>query len=262
MHPWARRNIPQLAGRLALVTGANSGLGWQAARTLAGKGATVVMACRNREQAERARRAILDEYPQARLELADLDLADLASIRACAAGFRQRHERLDLLFNNAGVMFLPLRRTRDGFEMQMGTNHLGHFALTGLLLDSLLAAPRPRVVGMTSGFNQFGRLPLDDLNAERGYNRYLAYCHSKQANLLFSLELQRRAGQRGVLLQSLAAHPGYAATNLQYAAPAMSGSRLGRWAMKVANGAFAQSAEMGALPALSALTEQLSLIHI
>lgn len=171
MHPWARRNIPQLAGRLALVTGANSGLGWQAARTLAGKGATVVMACRNREQAERARRAILDEYPQARLELADLDLADLASIRACAAGFRQRHERLDLLFNNAGVMFLPLRRTRDGFEMQMGTNHLGHFALTGLLLDSLLAAPRPRVVGMTSGFNQFGRLPLDDLNAERGYNR-------------------------------------------------------------------------------------------
>ena len=153
-------------------------------------------------------------------------------------------------------MFLPLRRTRDGFEMQMGTNHLGHFALTGLLLESLLAAPRPRVVGMTSGFNQFGRLPLDDLNAERGYNRYLAYCHSKQANLLFSLELQRRAGQRGVLLQSLAAHPGYAATNLQYAAPAMSGSRLGRWAMKVANGAFAQSAEMGALPALSALTEQ------
>ena len=138
----------------------------------------------------------------------------------------------------------------------MGTNHLGHFALTGLLLESLLAAPRPRVVGMTSGFNQFGRLPLDDLNAERGYNRYLAYCHSKQANLLFSLELQRRAGQRGVLLQSLAAHPGYAATNLQYAAPAMSGSRLGRWAMKVANGAFAQSAEMGALPALSALTEQ------
>ena len=109
---------------------------------------------------------------------------------------------------------------------------------------------------MTSGFNQFGRLPLDDLNAERGYNRYLAYCHSKQANLLFSLELQRRAGQRGVLLQSLAAHPGYAATNLQYAAPAMSGSRLGRWAMKMANGAFAQSAEMGALPALSALTEQ------
>ena len=109
MHPWARRNIPQLAGRLALVTGANSGLGWQAARTLAGKGATVVMACRNREQAERARRAILDEYPQARLELADLDLADLASIRACAAGFRQRHARLDLLFNNAGVMFLPLR---------------------------------------------------------------------------------------------------------------------------------------------------------
>lgn len=256
MHPWARRNIPQLAGRLALVTGANSGLGWQAARTLAGKGATVVMACRNREQAERARRAILDEYPQARLELADLDLADLASIRACAAGFRQRHARLDLLFNNAGVMFLPLRRTHDGFEMQMGTNHLGHFALTGLLLESLLAAPRPRVVGVTSGFNQFGRLPLDDLNAERGYNRYLAYCHSKQANLLFSLELQRRAGQRGVLLQSLAAHPGYAATNLQYAAPAMSGSRLGRWAMKVANGAFAQSAEMGALPALSALTEQ------
>ena len=163
MHPWARRNIPQLAGRLALVTGANSGLGWQAARTLAGKGATVVMACRNREQAERARRAILDEYPQARLELADLELADLASIRACAAGFRQRHARRDLLFNNAGVMFLPLRRTRDGFEMQMGTNHLGHFALTGLLLDSLLAAPRPRVVGMTSGFNQFGRLPLDDL---------------------------------------------------------------------------------------------------
>lgn len=255
MHAWAHTHVPSLEGRLAVVTGANSGLGWQAARTLAGKGATVVMACRDQEQASQARLSILAEYPQARLELARLDLADLASIRAFAEDFHQRHSCLDLLFNNAGVMFLPLRHTRDGFEMQMGTNHLGHFALTGHLLEPLLAAERPRVVGMTSGFNQFGRLRLDDLNARRGYNRHLAYCNSKQANLLFSLELQRRAEAHRAPLQSLAAHPGYAATNLQYGASALSGSRSGYWGMRLANALFAQPAEMGALPAISALTE-------
>lgn len=255
MHTWAHTYVPSLQGRIALVTGANSGLGWQAARTLAGKGATVVMACRNQELASRARRAILAEYPQARLELARLDLADLASVRALAEDFRQRHSCLDLLFNNAGVMFLPLRRTAEGFEMQMGTNHLGHFALTGLLLESLLAARSPRVVGMTSGFNQFGRLQLDDLNSRRRYDRHRAYCNSKQANLMFSLELQRRAEARQLPLQSLAAHPGYSATNLQYGASGLSGSRSGYWAMRLSNALLAQPAEMGALPAISALTQ-------
>ncbi len=245
MHPWARRNIPQLAGRLALVTGANSGLGWQAARTLAGKGATVVMACRNREQAEQARRAILDEYPQARLELADLDLADLVSVRACAAGFRQRHERLDLLFNNAGVMFLPLRRTRDGFEMQMGTNHTRPLRPYGTAAGVVAGRSTAQGGGHDQRFQ-----PVRPAAARRPQRRArlqpLSRLLPQQAGQsAVQPGLQRRAGQRGVLLQSLAAHPGYAATNLQYAAPAMSGSRLGRWAMKVANGAFAQSAEMG-----------------
>jgi NAD(P)-dependent dehydrogenase (short-subunit alcohol dehydrogenase family) len=181
--------------------------------------------------------------------LAALDLGSLESVREFAAGFGDAHERLDLLVNNAGVMAPPRRLTADGFESQIGTNHLGHFALTGLLLGSLRAAPAPRVVTVSSDAHRFGRIRFDNLQGERHYNNWLAYSQSKLANLLFAFELQRRAVAAGSDLLSLAAHPGYAATNLQSAGPA---GRIERMTMVVANRLVAQSAEMGALPTLYA----------
>jgi NAD(P)-dependent dehydrogenase (short-subunit alcohol dehydrogenase family) len=181
--------------------------------------------------------------------VARLDLADLASVREFAEGV---HGPIDLLVNNAGVMATPLRRTADGFELQIGTNHLGHFALTGLLLDRLLAGREPRVVTVSSGAHRMGRIDFDDLNAERRrYRRWGAYGQSKLANLLFAFELQRRAG---LALLSAAAHPGYAATNLQTSGPELDGISLQGRAMAVFNRVVAQSDEMGALPTLYAAT--------
>ncbi len=185
--------------------------------------------------------------PAASAELAQLDLGSLASVREFSAGFADSHERLDLLVNNAGVMAPPRRLTADGFESQIGTNHLGHFALTGLLLGSLRAAEAPRVVTVSSDAHRFGRIRFENLQGERHYNNWLAYSQSKLANLLFAFELQRRAVAAGSNLLSVAAHPGYAATNLQSAGPA---GRFERLTMVVTNKLVAQSAEMGALPTL------------
>ncbi|WP_323120085.1 oxidoreductase [Burkholderia alba] len=256
MHAWSTQHILPQGGKVAVVTGANSGLGWQIAATLAAKGALVVMGCRDIEKGQAAVHAIRSRYPQARVEVEPLDLADLASICRFADAVSQRHGRVDILCNNAGVMFLPLRRTRDGFEMHMGTNHLGHFALTGLLLPALREARRPRVVTMSSGFNRLGKIRLDNMLAEHGYNKYRAYCDSKLANLMFTLELQRRFEHAGINAQSVAAHPGYAATNLQFAGPAMEQSAFGTLAMRWSNRLVAQPAEIGALPAILAATSQ------
>ncbi|VWB35554.1 putative short-chain dehydrogenase [Burkholderia pseudomultivorans] len=254
MHAWSARQVPAQGGKVAVVTGANSGLGWQLAETLAAKGATVVMGCRDAMRGAAAADAIRRLHPDARVEVEPLDLADLASIQRFAAEVADRHGRVDILCNNAGVMFLPLRHTRDGFEMQFGTNHLGHFALTGHLLPALRAARRARVVTMSSGLNRGGRIRIDDLRAERRYNRYLAYCDSKLANLVFALELQRRFERAAFAGISVAAHPGYAATNLQFAGPEMERAP-GRIAlMRIANRYLAQSAEQGALPAIHAAT--------
>jgi NAD(P)-dependent dehydrogenase (short-subunit alcohol dehydrogenase family) len=242
--------MPDLAGRTAVVTGANSGLGFETALGLAGHGAAVVLACRDQAKGEAALQQIAARVPAADTSLARLDLADLASVRAFAAEFAGEHDGLDILVNNAGVMAIPRRETADGFEMQFGTNHLGHFALTGLLLDRLLARPGARVVTVSSRAAEIGRIRFDDLHGARRYRKWLAYGQSKLANQLFTLELDRRLRRAGRDVISVAAHPGYAATNLQAAGPRMSGQNLMEQAMELANGIFAQPAAAGALPSL------------
>src|SRR4051794_21774367 len=240
--------MPDLAGRRAVVTGANSGLGFQIARELALHGASVVLAVRDVGRGEEAAGRI--GQPD-RVEVRRLDLADLASVREFAAGFSGA---LDLLVNNAGVMALPRRTTKDGFEMQLGTNHLGHFALTGLLLPRLLEKPGARVVTMSSGAHAYGRIRFENLQGERHYQRWLAYGQSKLANLLFAFELARRAALADLDLTSVAAHPGYAATNLQTQGARMENSRVKAAMAELGNRLFAQSDAEGALPALYAAT--------
>lgn len=251
---WTTADMPDLTGKVAIVTGANSGLGYETALALAQKNARVVMACRNQEKGERARAQIAEQAPEAALDLRRLDLADLSSVRAFAGAVRADYDRLDMLINNAGVMALPYRETADGFEMQFGTNHLGHFALTGLLLDLLLATPEARVVTVSSLVHRRGRLNFDDLQSQKQYSKWGAYGQSKLANLLFAYELQRRLTAVSADTISVAAHPGYAATQLQEAGPNMEGSTLQRQIMDLANKLFAQSAAMGALPTLYAAT--------
>jgi NAD(P)-dependent dehydrogenase (short-subunit alcohol dehydrogenase family) len=248
---WTAADIPDQTGRIAVVTGANSGLGLVTARELARAGASVVLACRDTAKGAKAAGAIRAAAPAADVEVQALDLADLASVREFATRLADDRDRLDLLINNAGVMAPPRRVTADGFESQFGTNHLGHFALTGLLLTKLLAAVAPRVVTLASGMHRIGRIKFDDPQRERGYNNWLAYSQSKLANLLFCFELQRRATAADTTLISVAAHPGYAATNLQFAGPSRSYERA---MMALANKLVAQSAEMGALPTLYAAT--------
>lgn len=251
---WSAADIGELSGRRAVVTGANAGLGFQTARELARHGADVVLACRDGERGEAARRRIAEEAPPGRVSVVRLDLADLASVRTCAATVLADGEGVDLLVNNAGVMAIPLQRTVDGFEMQFGTNHLGHFALTGLLLTALLSRPGARVVTVSSNAHRIGRIRFANLDASRGYHRWLAYGQSKLANLLFTAELHRRAAVSGVDLVALAAHPGYAATNLALVGPQLSGRQLTGRVLAWANHAIAQDEAAGALPLLYAAT--------
>jgi NAD(P)-dependent dehydrogenase (short-subunit alcohol dehydrogenase family) len=239
---WSTERIPDQSGRVAVVTGANSGLGLITARVLARAGARVVVACRNVEKG----RAAAAQMP-GEVEVSALDLADLDSVRAFAEGV----EALDILVNNAGVMAPPRRETAEGFELQIGTNHLGHFALTGLLLGAMEGREDARVVTLSSTAHRMGRIDFDDLQRKRRYRRWGAYGQSKLANLLFTFELERRLRAADSTVKSLAAHPGYAATNLQFAGPPLHE----RLVMAIANRVLAQSAEMGALPQLYAATE-------
>ena len=245
---WTAKDIPDQSGRLAVVTGANSGLGLVTARELARSGAAVVLAARNTPKGEQAAASINEAVPGADVRVQELDLADLGSVRSFAETLDS--DCLDLLINNAGLMAPPRRLTKDGFESQFGTNHLGHFALTGLLMPRLLAAFEPRVVTVSSTAHRAGQIDFDDLQRERKYNNWRAYGQSKLANLMFCFELQRRATEAGTSLRSMAAHPGYARTNLQFAAPTTRDKAV----MAVTNLLFAQSAEMGALPTLYAAT--------
>lgn len=251
---WTSADIPDQSGRVAIVTGANSGLGSESALALAAKGAHVVLACRDAAKAQVALQAIRAANPAASVEAMALDLASLASVRAFAAAFVAKHERLDLLCNNAGVMAIPHRRTADGFEMQLGTNHLGHFTLTGLLLPRLLDTPGARVVSVSSSAHRPGKMHWDDLQLEHRYRKWRAYAQSKLANLLFAFELDRRLRKAGASVISVAAHPGYAATNLQSVGARMEGSRALERLFEVANRLIAQSAAMGALPTLYVAT--------
>jgi NAD(P)-dependent dehydrogenase (short-subunit alcohol dehydrogenase family) len=248
---WTSEQIPDQAGRMAVVTGANSGLGLATARELARHGASVVLACRDTEKGARALSEIQAAAPGARLELEQLDLGDLASIESFAERLRSRlgGDGLDLLINNAGVMAPPRRETKDGFELQLGTNHLGHFALTARLIGEMQGPADARVVTLSSNAHKTGRIDFEDPQRTRRYMRWSAYGQSKLANLMFALELDRRLRAASSTVKSLAAHPGYAATNLQSAA-APAADRL---VMKFTN-LMAQSAEMGALPSLYAAT--------
>lgn len=250
---WTTSDIPDLTGRRMVVTGANSGLGLSTARELARRGAHVVIAARDPARGEEAVRLVRADVPQASVEAGTLDLADLSSVRAFAAG--QAEHPLDVLVNNAGVMAVPPRRTADGFELQIGTNHLGHFALTGLLLPALRRRPGARVVTVSSTMHWFGSMDLADLNSDRAYDPWTAYNRSKLANLLFTRELGRRAEEGGLDLVSVAAHPGYARTNLQAVGPQMAGRRATGTVLRVATRVIGQSAEAGALPQLRAATD-------
>jgi NAD(P)-dependent dehydrogenase (short-subunit alcohol dehydrogenase family) len=249
---WTAARIPAQEGRTAVVTGANSGIGYVTARELARHGAHVVLACRSERRGADAVARLLSEVPGAHAEFSRLDLGDLASVREFAA----RHVRrpVDLLLNNAGVMALPYGRTADGFERQFGVNHLGHFALTGLLLPALLPRRGSRVVTVSSGLHLLGTVDPNDLNSERQYRRWLAYGRSKTANLLFTHALARRLEAAGATTVAAAAHPGYARSNLQTAGVRMEGRRTAERLVGVANRLFAQSTDAGALPSLYAAT--------
>ena len=251
--PWTAADIPDQSGRLALITGASSGLGLETARALVRRGATVVLGCRSRQRSEQARTSLLADAAGGAIDLLDLNLADLASVRAAARELADRYGRLDLLINNAGVMGLPRSLTSDGFEMQFGVNHLGHFALTMALLPLLRARPASRVVTVTSGAQYFGRIAFDDPQGERRYDRWAAYGQSKLSNVMFALELQQQLLAAGADVLSLAAHPGIARTNLQPASVAASGSWFEPLAYRLM-GPLMQSSAMGALPQLFAAT--------
>lgn len=249
---WTEVDIPDLSGRTAVVTGANAGLGLQAARVLAARGAHVVLACRNLDRAGRAARRIAAESPAAGTSVVRLDLASQSCVRGTAEEIRARFPRLDLLVNNAGVMEVPCQRTEDGFELTLATNHLGPFALTGLLLDRLAAGAR--IVTVSSMAHLEGVMDFDDLQAERHYDPERAYAQSKLANLLFTYELDRRLRAAGARVTALACHPGVVYTDLF-----ANRSRLQRLllspALRVINFWAVQDVRMGTLPALRAATD-------
>ena len=244
---WTSGDMPGQQGRLAVVTGANTGLGLETARVLAARGASVVLAVRDTDKGKAAAARIASSAPGANVTVQPLDLTSLDSIRAAAGELRAQHPRIDLLINNAGVMFPPRQTTRDGFELQFGTNHLGHFALTGLLLEQMLPVPGSRVVTVSSLAHRIqARINFDDLQSERSYHRVAAYGQSKLANLMFTYELHRRLwhGMRATI--AVAAHPGLAGTELTRNSPAIAAFSYAL---------VSQKAAMGALPILRAATD-------
>jgi NAD(P)-dependent dehydrogenase (short-subunit alcohol dehydrogenase family) len=251
---WTAQDVGDQRGRIAVITGANSGLGLQTARVLAEHGATVVLAGRDPGRTASAAAGIRAAQPDASVETAELDLASLAAIRTTAADLTARFPGLDLLINNAGVMMPPYSLTKDGFELQFGTNHLGHFALTGLLMPSLLAVPGSRVVTVSSNGHRAGRMNFADLQSARHYQKMAAYGRSKLANLLFTYELQRRLAAAKAQTMALAAHPGTARTDLTRHMSALSNAALDP-RLGLFNSWWVQDGAMGALPTLRAATD-------
>jgi len=247
---WTEADVPDQSGRTAVITGGNSGIGFEAARVLAQRGARLILGCRDQGRARDAVTRIRAAAPGAEVEAVPLDLASLHSVRAAAGQIRSTCEGIDLLINNAGVMMPPYGRTEDGFELQFGINHLGHFALTGLLLDRLAGLPGARVVTVSSNNHRDGLINFDDLQSERGYRPMAGYAQSKLANLMFTYELQRRLAASGSPAIAAAAHPGLTRTNLaRYLSPVMTALYV------LIERPLAQSAAMGALGTLRAATD-------
>lgn len=250
---WTTENIPDLTGKVIIITGGNSGIGYEAAKEFARKGAQIILASRNKNKAKAALSRIQTEIPGSRAEIYQLDLADLKSIKQFTDTFKKKYNRLDVLLNNAGIMMVPYGKTKDGFELQLGTNHLGHFALTGTLIDLLLNTPGARVVNVSSNAHYFGEMDFSNLMYENGegYSAQKVYGRSKLANLLFTYELQRRFNAVGVDAIALAAHPGISNTNL-------AAHIFKRWRLKILQplmGLMLQSAAMGALPSIRAAVD-------
>ncbi|GAB1421792.1 SDR family NAD(P)-dependent oxidoreductase [Anaerolineales bacterium] len=250
---WTTENIPDLHHKVIVITGANSGIGFEAARAFAQKGAIVILACRNMQKAQEATTRILEDNPDAILDIMPLDLAEQASVKAFSGAFHKKYDRLDILLNNAGIMAVPYAKTVDGFEQQFATNHLGHFALTGLLMDRLLETPQSRVVNISSNAHRWGEIDFDNLMYENGegYKSFSAYGRSKLANLLFTLALQKRFEAIGSDSLALAAHPGGSNTNL-------ADHFKDHWYGGLVSGVLSimmQNAAMGALPGIRAAVD-------
>ncbi len=247
---WTEQDIPDMTGKIVIMTGANSGIGYEATRALAQNGATVVMACRNMQKANDAAERLHALVLAKNLDVMGLDLSSLESVRQFAAAFLAKYDRLDLLINNAGLMAIPFSLTKDGFESQIGVNHLGHFALTGLLLEQLLATPASRIINISSGAHKMGKIHIERFTNDNDYSPFGAYGQSKLANLLFTYELQRKLTATNTSTISVAAHPGGSNTNLANNVD----SRFMRLLMPIFS-LIMQSAAMGALPTLRAATD-------
>lgn len=252
VHSWLDKNIPDLAGKTALITGANSGIGFEAARLLASKNADVILACRNQQKGRAALGKILHEQPNANVDLMELDLCSLKSVKSFADQFHKTHNSLDILINNAGVMAPPYQTTEDGFELQFGTNHLGHFALTGHLVKALINSGDARVVNLSSIAHYYGFMRFNDLNHEKFYERWTAYGQSKVSNLYFTYELNRRFKALRLPIISVAAHPGLADTNLANAGLNSKNNAIKKMGIKLGWGLISQSPVKGALPTVMA----------
>ena len=251
---WTQEDIPDLTGKVFVITGANSGLGYECSKTLAGKGATVVMTARNMQKGEQAKSDILSVQPQATLDLMQLDVGDLSSVRDFVAAFNAKYDRLDVLLNNAGVMAIPRQETPDGFEMQLGVNHLGHFALTGLLLDTITKTPNARIHNVSSSANYTGTINFDDLMGENEYGRWSAYGQSKLANIFFTFELQKRLTAAGCDTIANTSHPGLVMGNLQENSVEQSGTKMEALGYSFSKLFLAQDITMGVLPMLYGMT--------
>jgi NAD(P)-dependent dehydrogenase (short-subunit alcohol dehydrogenase family) len=251
---WSAEDVPDQSGRVAVITGANSGIGLEATRVLAGQGATVVLACRNPSKATAAEADIQATHPDAATMVTVLDVSSLDSVREAADSMLDAHDRIDLLINNAGIMAVPEQRSADGFELQFATNHLGHFALTGLLMDRLLTTPGSRVISVSSQAHRFGSMDFDDLNWEKRYKSWGAYGRSKLANLMFIYELQRRLDRIDTGTIAAAVHPGFSRTELQRREPGSLMDKLETLARPL-TGVISQDASRGALPTLRAATD-------
>lgn len=254
---WTTDDMPNLDGKITIVTGANSGLGLETARIFAEKGATVVMAVRNTQKGEAAQADILSTVPNAKLDLMKLDVGNLASVQDFAGAFRAKYDRLDILMNNAGVMAIPRQETADGFEMQLGVNHLGHFALTGHLIEIIVQTPNARIHNVSSSAMYSGSINFDDLMGENEYGRWAAYGQSKLANVFFTFELQKRLAAAGYDTVVNSSHPGVVRTNLQNTSMAQSNTEGSEgWLYRIFGTLFFQDISMGVLPMIYGATAQ------